>query len=150
MSEADLLSIVRDGHVHMASLFGQIISINLAMIIGIYYFLRRSTLGFRLFAYVVYLIGMFMFFGLLVFESNVLLGAVDGLRAFPGDHLSAPARHVIALSDSWVGTTSSLLGNAAFWVLLIGVTYLLFFWKDQPEKLGEPDNIPAGTPRSSE
>jgi hypothetical protein len=29
----------------------------------------------------------------------------------------------------WLGGLTSLLFNAAFWILAIGIFYLLFFWK---------------------
>jgi hypothetical protein len=136
MGEAELFSIISEAQTQIAGLFGQIISINLAMIVGIYYFLRRGSLGLRLFAYIVYLIGMFRFLGLMLIQSNVAVGGLEGLRALPSDHLSRPAQRLLVVSDSWIGIGSSAVGNIAFWVLLIGVTYLLFFWKDH-EKAGE-------------
>lgn len=139
MGETELLGIIRDGHAHIAALFGQVITINLAMIVGIYYFLRRSSLGLRLFAYLVYVIGMLMFLTLMLIESNVISGALDGLRALGTDHLSRPTQALIAVSDSWLGKTSSAVSNLAFWVLLVGVTYLLFFWKHRPEAAREKE-----------
>ena len=133
MGEAELLTIINEAHAQIAGLFGQVISINLAMIVGTYYFLRRSSLGLRLFAYIVYLIGMLLFLGLMLIQSNVAVGALEGLRAFPFEHLSRPAQRLLSVSDSWLGTASSAISNIAFWVLLIGVTYLLFFWKGRDE-----------------
>jgi hypothetical protein len=133
MGEAELFTIISEAQAQIAGLFGQIISINFAMIVGIYYFLRRGSLGLRSFAYIVYLIGMFRFLGLMLIQSNVVVGALEGLRARPFDHLSRPAQRLLAVSDSWVGIGSKVIGNIAFWVLLIGVTYLLFFWKGHDE-----------------
>jgi hypothetical protein len=137
MGETELLTIITEGHAHIAGLFGQVISINLAMIVGIYYFLRRGSLGLRLFAYLVYLIGMFLFLGLLLIESNVLVGALESLRDLSFESLSRPTQRLLAVSDSWLGTASRAVSNIAFWVLLIGVTYLLFFWKGRSDSPGE-------------
>lgn len=46
MGETDLIGIVRDVNSQYAILFGQIITINFAMIVAIYYFLHRSALLF--------------------------------------------------------------------------------------------------------
>ncbi len=143
MGETELLTVVSEAHAQIAALFGQVITINLAMIVGIYYFLRRSGLGLRLFAYIVYLLGMFLFLGLMLIESNVLVGALEGLRALPAEHLSRPAVRLLSVSDSWLGSVSRTIENVAFWVLMIGVTYLLFFWKGREEVSGKTATHPA-------
>src|SRR5947209_20476258 len=48
MGESELIGIIRDSNVQYASLFGQMITINFAMIVAIYYFLHRASVKLRL------------------------------------------------------------------------------------------------------
>jgi hypothetical protein len=50
MSEQELLSLARSITANEVSWFGQIITINFAMIVGIYYFLNRAQITLKLFA----------------------------------------------------------------------------------------------------
>jgi hypothetical protein len=109
MGEAELLAIISGAQAQIAGLFGQIITVNLAMIVGIYYFLRRSGLGLKLFAYIVYLIGMFRFLGLMLIQSNVEIGALEGLRALP---TIFPARRS-GCSRSWTAGSGSARARSA-------------------------------------
>ena len=45
MGESELIGIIRDSNVQYASLFGQMITINFAMIVAIYYFLHRASVS---------------------------------------------------------------------------------------------------------
>lgn len=129
MSETELLSLGAASYEAIAGLFGQIITITFAMVVAIYYFLNRSPLLLKIFAFLAYMIGMLMYFGLMLIQSNVRAGIVPALKALPLEKLSLPARHYIAVSESFVATTTSAFMNIAFHVLWIGVFYLTFFWK---------------------
>ena len=50
--------------------FVQMVSINFAMVVGIYYFLNRATLALKLFSFFVYSVGMFVLFGQTVVEAT--------------------------------------------------------------------------------
>ncbi|HEY2446509.1 MAG TPA: hypothetical protein VGI20_12310 [Rhizomicrobium sp.] len=70
MSESELLML---GHAYndtVTTAFSQIITITFAMVIGIYYFLNQAKIGLRVFSYIVYSIGMFLYFGLMVASSR--------------------------------------------------------------------------------
>jgi hypothetical protein len=99
------------------------------MVIGIYYFLNQAKLGLKLFSYLIYSIGMFLYFGEMLVHSNVIFGVREALNALPQDHISRPTAHYLAVSSNWVGSLESALITGGFWVLWLSVAYLLFFWR---------------------
>ena len=126
MSELDLLTLARGATANEVSWFAQVITINFAMIVGIYYFLNQAKLPLRLFAFIAYMIGMLVFLGEMLIETSLKFRALQILRGTP--HLSPMAQQYVGVNDSWLGTATSIVFNAAFWILSIGVFYLLFFW----------------------
>jgi hypothetical protein len=139
MTELDLLNLARAAGEDIMTAFGQIITITFAMVIGIYYFLNQAKIGLKLFAYLIYSIGMFLYFGAMISHSNVVVGVYEALRALPQDHLARPTAHFLAVKDSWVGKLEAALINGGFWVLWLSVAYLLFVWK-------KSDHTPHGVP----
>jgi hypothetical protein len=137
MSEFDLLTLAHAYNDSITAAFGQIITITFAMVVGIFYFLNQAKIGLRIFAYIVYSIGMFLYFGLMLVSSNVLLGIREALEALPADHVSRPTAHLLSVRQSWIGSTESVLITGGFWILWLGVAYLLFVWR-------KADHIPPG------
>lgn len=133
MSEQELLGLARSVTANEVSWFGQIITINFAMIVGIYYFLNRAQIALKLFAFAVYLVGMLMYLGEMLIESTVKSGVLRSLAALP--HPSNIVQAYLGVYGSWLGILTAALFNGAFWLLAFGVFYLLFFWKEKP-----PDN----------
>jgi len=129
MTELDLLNLARAEGEDIMTAFGEIVTITFAMVIGIYYFLNQAKIGLKLFSYLIYSIGMFLYFGVMIVHSNVQVGINEALHALPQDHLSRPTVHLIALNDSWVRDLESVLITGGFWVLWLSIAYLLFFWK---------------------
>ena len=70
MSELDLLNLSRAMTANEIGLFTQIITITFAMIVAIYYFLNRASLAMKIFAFVAYSFGFFLFFGEMLIEGN--------------------------------------------------------------------------------
>ncbi len=127
MSELDLLSLGRSITTAEIGLFTQIITISFAMIVAIYYFLHQASLPMKLFAFLVYAVGMFLFFGEMLLESNVKLTVYAALTALPPK--STVTQEYVGIAKSWVGITTSILLTGSFWLLLLGNFFLLFFWK---------------------
>ncbi len=127
MNELDLLDLGRGITGTEISLFTQIITISFAMIVAIYYFLHQASVPMKLFAFLVYAVGMFLFFGEMLLESNVKFSVMAALTALPPK--SAVAQEYVGIAKSWVGVTTSILLTGSFWLLLIGNFFLLFFWK---------------------
>jgi hypothetical protein len=137
MTESDLLNLAHAYNQDIPSAFGQIITITFAMVVGIYYFLNQAKIGLKIFAFIAYSMGMFLYLGFMLTSSYVARGAYLALRALPAGHTSAATDVFLLVSDSWLATVQSLLINGGFWVLWLGVAYLLFFWK-------KADHIPPG------
>jgi hypothetical protein len=126
MGELDLLNLARSCSANITADFAQVITINFAMVVAIYYFLNEAKIGMRVFAFLVYLIGMFMYVGVMLVESNLKFTTLQALAALRSPS-SVTARYV-SLNDSWLAHTTSALENVALWVLVLGALYLLFFW----------------------
>jgi hypothetical protein len=127
MTEADLLNLAHAYNQDIPSAFGQIVTITFAMIVGIYYFLNQAKLGLKIFAYLVYSIGMFLYFGAMLESSNIVTGVAESLSALHAP--SRPTDYFLAVRDSWVHTVESWLITVGFWILWLSVAYLLFFWR---------------------
>lgn len=135
MSELDLLNLARSCEQSVSSDFAQVITITFAMVVGVYYFLHQAGIRMKLFTFAIYTCGMFFYLGMMLRESEVALGASNALRAIPEAARTQPTQYYLALRESWVGATSSVLLNLVFWVLWLGAGYLLFFWR-KPHEVG--------------
>jgi hypothetical protein len=127
MTEADLLTLARSVTGNEVSWLGQAITINFAMVVGIYYFLNRAQLALKIFAFVAYVLGMLLYLGEILLESNLRRQTISALDALP--HRSPVAQAYLDISKSWLERGTLLLFNGAFWVLLAGIFYLLFLWQ---------------------
>jgi hypothetical protein len=86
MSELDLFNLSRSISQNEISLFTQVITINFAMVVGLYYFLHRALTAMKVFAFAVYLVGMLLFLGKMLLETSVAFEAQREMKALP--HLS--------------------------------------------------------------
>jgi len=133
MGETELIGMVRDVNAQYSVLFGQIITINFAMIVAIYYFLHRSGLLFRVAAFGFYAIGMLTLIGLMIEQANYKNQALLALQALPAAKRSPLTDSLLAVHQSWVFQATSFFLNASLWVLFAVVAYLLFWWRGDPE-----------------
>lgn len=134
MGEAELIGMVRDVNAQYAVLFGQIITINFAMIVAIYYFLHRSALLFRIAAFGFYAIGMLALIGLMLAQANYKYQALIALAALSAAERSRIGDSLLAVNRSGVFEVTSFFLNASLWVLFMVVAYLLFWWRGDPER----------------
>src|SRR5580698_9722683 len=124
MTEADLLNLAHTYNQDVPTAFGQIITITFAMVVGVYYFLNQAKLGLKIFAFIAYSIGMFMYFSFMLGSSYIARGITSDLRAL--QHASVATGTYLAIGDSWLTVVESIFVNVGFWVLWLGVGYLLF------------------------
>jgi hypothetical protein len=127
MNETDLLNLGRSITANEVSWLGQVITINFAMVVGIYYFLNRAGLALKVFAFIAYLLGMLLYLGEMLIESGVKRQVLLSLQSM--HKLSPIGQTYIGINASWLGMLTVVLFNGAFWLLAIGVFYLLFFWR---------------------
>ena len=133
MSEIDLLNLARSCGQTISSEFSQVVTITFAMVVAIYYFLHQAGIRMKVFAFTIYTIGILAYLGMMLMESNVGTGAIEALSAIPVAAQSRPTAHFLAVRASWVGVTASILLNLVYWVLWLGTSYLLFFWRKPPD-----------------
>jgi len=127
MSELDLLNLARAATQNEVTWFTQMITITFAMVVAVYYFLHQADLLTRIVAFAAYLVGMLIFWGEMLIESNLKFAIMTTLKALP--HLGLVTQNYIGVSESWLGTTVAIVFSASFWVLWGGTFYLVFFWK---------------------
>ncbi len=129
MGEAELIDAIRASNQQIAALYGQVISINFAMVVAVFYFLNRSRFTIKLLAFLIYLVGMMMFIGLMLEESNIKRIAMRALADIPPDSLSPMGSGMIALHQSWLFVATAVFLNAGLWALIISIGFLLFVWR---------------------
>ncbi len=127
MSELDLLNLARSATQNEVTWFTQIIAINFAMIVAIFYFLNQAKIALKIFSFVAYILGSSIFLGEMLIEGNVKFQALAVLKALPS--MTLPTRQYVGVNESWLGVATAVVFNASFWVLWVGIFYLLFFWK---------------------
>ncbi|MFT3729075.1 MAG: hypothetical protein QM759_14725 [Terricaulis sp.] len=127
MSEHDLIDVIRGANVQIGVLYGQLISISFAMVVAIYYFLNQSRWPIKLLSFAMYLVGVGIFLGLMLVETNEKAAARIALEALPTK--SQFTDILLQMQHSWVFTAASVLLNAGIWLLLASVGFLLFFWR---------------------
>jgi hypothetical protein len=131
MSELDLLNIARTATANEVSMFMQLITITFAMIVAVYYFLNGARLALKIFPFVAYLVGMLVLLGQMLIESSLKDQVITALHALP--NASLVTQRYTGVSESWPGATTHILFNGAFWILVLGIFYLLFTWKKAAE-----------------
>jgi hypothetical protein len=129
MTELELLNLARSTTSNEVSMFGEVIAINFAMVVAIYYFLHQARLAIRIFAFVAYTFGAFLYLSQMLVEANIKVTVFAALKALPARSLSEISKHYLEVNDSWLGYVAAFAFNGAFYILWLGVFYLLFFWK---------------------
>jgi hypothetical protein len=129
MSELELLNLARSVTANELNWFGEMITINFAMIVAIYYFLSQARITLKVFSFILYSLGIMVFFCEMVMEGNLKFGVMAALRALPADHTSQATQAYLAVNAHWIHIVTAVVLNSSFWMLWIGVFYLLFFGK---------------------
>jgi hypothetical protein len=129
MSELDLLNLSRSVTVNELNWFGQMITVNFAMIVAIYYFLSQARTTLKVFSFILYTMGVLVFFCEMVIEGNLKFAVVAALKALPEAHTSLPTQAYLAINAHWIHIVTAVVLNSSFWLLWFGVFYLLFFGK---------------------
>jgi hypothetical protein len=132
MSELDLLNLARGATAVEMGYFTQMITINFAMIVAIFYFLEQSRLAMRLFAFAAYSVGMLLFLSEMLFETSFKFDVLTALRALP--HANMVTTQYVGLYSTWVTTVTTVTINGAIWILWLGTAYMLFFWRKDPRR----------------
>jgi hypothetical protein len=142
MTQVELFELVRSADQQIELAIIQIISITFSAIVATYYFLYRSGRAMRIFTFLLYTIGFLSFFGLALREVNVKALAVQALAALPANELALPISGYLALGRSWLAIATNVAVNGMLLAQLVGVFWLLFFWK-------KPEDTAGRSPRTT-
>ena len=132
MTELDLLTLARSCTQTELGYFAQMITISFAMVVAVYYFLHQSGLAMKLFAFIAYFVGMLLFFGQMLVESNLKPMIVRQLAALP--HPSLVTQQFLGLQDTWLIRMNTVVFTGSVVLLCLGTGFLVFFWKPVGEK----------------
>lgn len=143
MTQAELFNLVQQVHDQYGAYFAQVITINFAMIVAIFYFLHRVQIGFRLAAYGFYLTGMLTLSGLMLHAANVKALALSAMTAIPVAQRSPVVAGYLQLQDGWLFSATRLLQNVSLWALVLVVTYMLFRWRHPDNDMQPPESAPG-------
>jgi hypothetical protein len=128
MSEAEIFALVQQVHEQYAALFAQVITINFAMIVAIFYFLHRARTGFRIAAFLFYLIGMLTLTGMMLHAANIKGIALAAMASIPAP--SPVVRGYLALQGGWLFRAISFFQNMSLWAMGGVIAYMLFWWRN--------------------
>lgn len=131
MTETELFAIVQQTNEQVGALFAQVITINFAMIIATWYFLRRTRLAFRLSVFAFYLVGMLTLIGMMLQQSNIKHLAINALTAIPPDKRSSVIDGYLPIQEGWLFVAARIFQNASLWMLVAVIAYLLFWWRQE-------------------
>lgn len=131
MTELDLLTLARSVTQNELGYFAQMITISFAMVVAVYYFLHQAGWAMKLFAFGAYLVGMLLFFGQMLMETNLKPAIVGQLAALP--HPSAVTQRFLGLQTTWLVTMNTVVFTGAVFLLCTGIFFLVFFWKPVKE-----------------
>ncbi|MET0545706.1 MAG: hypothetical protein ABWZ40_05290 [Caulobacterales bacterium] len=129
MSEAELLSLAQNAIEQVASLFAQVITINFALAAAVFYFLNEARLQMKIFAAIIYGVGMLMYVGFIGVQTRMWDSATMALQAMPPASLSAPAAALLKLTNDPLLLATTLFLHIGLLILTIGSLFLVFFWK---------------------
>lgn len=129
MTEYQIILIIESATAQIVILIGQIIAINFAMMVAIYYFLNKAGWAIKIAAFILYTLGSSMFLLLAVREAIIAAAGGDALEEQEADTLSPVAQAMLAHGESPNALMLTILINTSIWAMWLGVFYLLFFWK---------------------
>jgi hypothetical protein len=131
VSEYEILDVLSSVQGAQTVIIGQIVSLHLALVVGIFYFLHRSGWAMKIAVFALYTLGYALHIGLLSNLTLQLLGARQDLIgiAASGDHLSGIGAATLQQTEAVLHNWVSAIANLTFLVLWLGAGAFLFFWK---------------------
>ena len=130
MTEAELLELFTLARAQLDAAFAQVIALNFAMIVAIFYFLHRSGLRLKIAVFILYTIGWYIFVASAGLAGLQMQGLVTELAALQNAGAAGVTTMLLLETlNSPQNIVYLVAANAANFLLLIGVFIFLFFWK---------------------
>lgn len=134
MNQAELFGVVQQVNDQYANLITLAVSVNFAMIVGIWVFLHRARMAFRVAAFAFYLVGMLSVVGMMLIQANLKAQANLSLAAIPDAERAGFITAYLELQQSWLFIAVSAFLNLSLWAMVAVVAWLLFFWKGEHDR----------------
>ncbi|MHA7871189.1 MAG: hypothetical protein ACX939_02445 [Hyphococcus sp.] len=135
MTEAQLLDLLINARTQLDATFAQLITLNFAMVVAIYYFLHRSGVKLKIAVFLLYLLGWFVFWSSAGITGAQLQGLVTQLNDLEQSGDAGATTTLVLSQFSGLYNLFYLIAiNAANFLLLIGAFIFLFFWKPPADK----------------
>ncbi|MEO1656215.1 MAG: hypothetical protein AAFR65_00710 [Pseudomonadota bacterium] len=137
MTEAELIGIYSTARTQLDAAITQLIALNFALIIAVFYFLHRSNFAMKLSVFLVYLFGWTTFGSSAAISGKQIEGAARDLVALKdAGPVTVSTQHLL---DVW-GSTGAIIYlvalNTVNILLVISAFFVLFFWKPQDAEKG--------------
>lgn len=130
MTEAELLELFTLARAQLDAAFAQVIALNFAMIVAIFYFLHRSGLLLKIAVFILYAIGWYIFVTSAGLAGRQMQGLISELYALQeAGSAGVTTVLIVETMNSPENMMYLIAANAANFLLLIGAFIFLFFWK---------------------
>ncbi|MEO1042446.1 MAG: hypothetical protein AAFX52_09150 [Pseudomonadota bacterium] len=130
MSEAELIEIYSTARTQLDAAIAQLIALNFALIIGVFYFLHRSNFMMKLFVFLIYLFGWITFASSASISGEQIEGAARDLVILQeAGPVSIATEKLLEVWDSTSAVIYLVALNAMNILLVISAFFVLFFWK---------------------
>lgn len=129
MSEYEILSLYVAATADQTSTISLLISLHLALIVGVFYFLHRSGLVMKLAVFALYTLAFALLLGMLYNQGSLLLGASRDLVAITASGQRLSAMGYAALSQTRAEYWVNIVTSVSLCALWGGAVYFLIFWK---------------------
>ncbi|MEO0981391.1 MAG: hypothetical protein AAFX03_01935 [Pseudomonadota bacterium] len=129
MTEAEIVGVIQTSAAQITQIVSQIIAINFAMIVAIYYFLNQASWRLKLATFLLYSLGLQMYVLLAAQQSAILGGAAEIIETWGAEDIGPVLLSLEAFAKGGQGLALNITLNLSIYALWFGVAYLLFFWK---------------------
>jgi hypothetical protein len=135
MSEFEILQLYGSATADQTAVIGLLISLHLAMIVGIFYFLHHSGRAMKLAVVVLYTLGYLLLVGLVMNQGALIWGLSRDLVALTEDGQRLSGVGYAVLQQTHAGWWVNVVATIAMLTLWVGTVAFLFFWKRPPETM---------------
>ncbi len=129
MSEFEILQLYGSATADQTAVIGLLISLHLAMIVGIFYFLHHSGRAMKLAVVVLYTLGYLLLVGLVMNQGALIWGLSRDLVALTEDGQRLSGVGYAVLQQTHAGWWVNVVATIAMLTLWVGTVAFLFFWK---------------------
>lgn len=135
MTEAELIEIYGTARTQLDAAVAQLIALNFALIIGVYYFLHRSSFMMKFGIFLIYVFGWLTFISSAGFSGVQISGAAQDLAALQeAGPVSITTENLLDVWQTLSAYVYLAALNAVNFLMVISGFLVLFFWKPRSQQ----------------